>query len=215
MEILKLIKERRSVRIFNGKRIPKKTLMNIIEAGVWAPTGCNNQEIKFLIIQSENELKKILRFKPFFKGVSTVILVFYDMSRPRSNEMYVKKKIERHLPYVDGGLALSNMALCAKNEGIDSCIFNLSKYHTKGNRAKKNIIKRIYCISLNVLKLYKYNTDKFEYYLRNEINIPNHLKIICGISLGYAKIFPNIEKEKHGGDAVMRGSIKKYIVGEI
>jgi len=56
--LLELIKERRSVRIFNGNKVPQEIIMKIIEAGIWAPTGCNNQELKFLVIENEKDLKK-------------------------------------------------------------------------------------------------------------------------------------------------------------
>ena len=129
--LLDLIRERRSVRLFNGEKVAREDVLSIIEAGIWAPTGCNNQELRFLILDKQEELKEILEFKPFFGGVSTVVLIFYDTSLPMSHKMYVKNRAEKHLPYVDAGLALENMILYAKSRNIDSCIFNLSEYHFK------------------------------------------------------------------------------------
>jgi len=43
--LMDLIKERRSVRLFNGRKIPREDILSIIEAATWAPTGCNNQEL--------------------------------------------------------------------------------------------------------------------------------------------------------------------------
>lgn len=209
--LMDLIKKRRSVRIFNGKKISSSDILSIIEAGIWAPTGCNNQELRFLILEKEEELEGILRFKPFFQGVSHFILIFCDMSLPMSRKMYIKYKHERHLPYIDTGLALMNMVLYAKSMGIDSCIFNLSEYHfgriKRGGFLKKTSIK-----IKSKIGLHKLAENNFEYYLRKELKISKHLKIICGLALGYAKIYPDIHKEIHGRRKVMRDNLESYII---
>jgi hypothetical protein len=210
-EVLELIKKRRSVRIFNGGIISKEKIIKIIDAGVWAPTGCNNQELRFLIIDDEDDLKEILKFKPFFIGVSAVILIFCDMSLPMSYKMYVKGRLQKHLPDVDTGLALANMILYAKSVGIDSCIFNLSEYHFKMRTNPKIIMKAINKCKRK-LGFHKSIEENFEYYLRRKIKIPKHLKIMCGVAFGYSKVYPDVQKEIHGGKKVMRDAVKKYIL---
>lgn len=207
-----LIKERRSVRIFNGKKIPREDILSIIEAGTWAPTGCNNQELRFFISDKEEELKEIVKFKPFLKGISAIFLIFCDMSLPMSRKMYYEYKHERHLPYIDTGLALANMILYAKSKGIDSCIFNLSEYHFRQSKEKKKLTKK--CINkINLmLKLYTSMENNFEFYLRNRLKIPMHLKIMSGVAFGYAKEYPNIDIDEHGGKKIMREEVLYYIL---
>jgi len=166
--LMDLIKERRSVRIFNGEKIHREDILPIIEAGTWAPTGCNNQELRFLILDEEEEFREILKFKPFFRGVSTVVLIFCDMSLPMSYKMYHEYKHERHLPYVDTGLALANMILYAKSKGIESCIFNLSKYHFRQS-GEKRITKRLISRIKRRLGLYTWMENNFEFYLPSQI----------------------------------------------
>jgi len=209
--LMDLIKRRRSVRIFNGQKIPQKDILEIVEAGIWAPTGCNNQELRFLILEKEEELKGVFKFKPFFRSVSHFILIFCDMSLPMSQKMYIQYKYEKHLCYIDTGLALMNMVLYAKSKNIDSCICNLSEYHFSRIK-RKTIFRRI----LNRLKLkmglYELIENNFEFYLRNELKIPKHFKIMCGLALGYAKVYPDIHKEFHGCRKVMRDSLETYII---
>jgi nitroreductase len=212
-ELMNLIKERRSVRIFNGEKISREDILSIIEAGTWAPTGCNNQELRFLILDKEGELEEILQFKPLFRGVSTVILIFCDMSLPMSYKMYRVYKHERHLPYIDTGLALANMVLYAKSKGIDSCIFNLSEYHFRQSKEKKIIKKIINRIKLK-LNLHTSIENNFEFYLRNHLKIPKHLRIMCGVALGFAKKYPDINIAKHGWREVMREDVHYYIVSK-
>ena len=129
--ISKLIKERRSLRIFTGKKIPLNDMNRVIEAGVWAPTGCNNQELRFVILGQEDILSEALKFKPFFRGVSNFVLVLCDMSIPLSNQLYRKNSSAQMMSDIDTGLAIQNMILQAKDIGIDSCIVNLSEQHYK------------------------------------------------------------------------------------
>ena len=210
--LLKLMKERRSVRIFTGEKIPREKILSIIEAGIWAPTGCNNQELRFLIIDNEREINEILRFKPFLKGVSTIILVFCDMSLPMS-QMYIKYNFAKHLFYIDAGLALANMILYAQSMGISSCIFNISEHHFAVTSNKKPIlIKEIINVTLIRLGLHKLLENSFAHYLRKRLKIPKHLKLVCGVAFGYAKKYPDVKKTWHGGKPIMRKEIDYYII---
>lgn len=212
--LLELIKDRRSVRYFNGAKIPKKEIIEIIEAGIWAPTGCNNQELRFFTLDKEVELKEILRFKPFFKGVSTVVLIFCDMSSPMSIKMYLRYRFEKHLPYVDTGLALSNMILYAESKGIDSCVFNLSEYHFRRNK-NRSFFKRLVDKFKRKLGLHKFIKENFEFYLRRSLKIPGYYKIMGGVAFGYAKVYPDIIKASHGRRKIMRGKVEDYIIKRI
>jgi nitroreductase len=209
--LMNLIKERRSVRIFTGRKIPREEIISIIEAGIWAPTGCNNQELRFLIIDKDEQLNEVLAFKPFLKGVSTIILVFCDMSLPMSHKIYIKNKWERHLPYIDTGLALGNMVLYAKSRGIDSCIINFSEFHMRYKK-EDSIIKKIINRILLKLNLHSFLENNFEFYLRNILKLPKHYKILCGLALGYAKVYPDVNVEKHGGKAIKREDVTHYIL---
>ena len=196
-----LIKKRRSIRVFTGKRIPEEDIKKIIEAGIWAPSGCNNQELRFLILEDMEEIKK---FKPHLQGVSHFILIFADMSLPGS-KMY-KNKHERNLPYVDTGLALQNMVLYAKSIGIDSCICNLSEYHFIITGSITNKI-------LNKIRMFfKMRKNSFEYVLRNKLKVPKQFEIMCSVALGYGKIKPDINTVMHEGMKIMRKNVGEHIL---
>ncbi len=200
----KLIKERRSIRVFTGKKIPEKDIKKIIEAGIWAPTGCNNQELRFLILEDMEEIKQ---FKPYLRGVSNFILIFADMSLPKS-KMY-KSNHEKNLQYIDTGLALQNMVLFAKSIGIDSCICNLSKYHFA---ITGSIYKKILNKIITYLDLHATRKNNFEYILKNKLRVPKHFEVMCGVALGYGKIEPDINTIMHGGKKIMRKEVNYYLI---
>ena len=209
--ISKLIKERRSIRVFTGKKIPLNDMNRIIEAGVWAPTGCNNQELRFVILGNDDVLIEALKFKPFFRGVSHFVLVLCDMSLPLSNQLYRKGSSAQMMSDLDTGLAIQNMILQAKDIGIDSCVVNLSEQHYKKEK-NLSLLQRITKELKRKIKLHSTNPNSFEYFLRNFIQIPEHYKIRAGVVFGYGKNFPNIEKARHGKNMIKRNSVENYII---
>ncbi len=201
---MNLIKERRSIRLFHDKKIPVQEIKKIIEAGIWAPTGCNNQEIRFKILRS---MEGISRFKPFVKTASHFILLFADMSIPESKMYYLKH--EKHLKYVDSGLSLQNMVLYAKSRGIDSCICNLSEYFFKPNRS---FIRKVFDKITSILELQKINKNSFGYFLKKELKIPRHFKVLCGVALGYGKSVPDLNTAIHERKKIMRKKLNYHIL---
>ena len=204
-DLLSLIKERRSVRRFSpDKRIKDDDILLILEAGIWAPTGCNNQELKFLVL-SDKVTDDFMKFKPFLRGCITVIVVFCDTSILAS-----QSKQSRHLPDVDTGLALSHMVLYAKSMGIDSCILNLSPYHfaIKGETWIYRIARKI---ALRI-GLHSALANNLECFLRERAGVPGYLKIMGGVAFGYAESYPNVHTAKHGGKKIMRKKLSHYMV---
>ena len=59
MDIMELIKSRRSIRSFEDKEIPKELIEKIIEAGAWAPSAINMQPWKFIAITNKKVISDI------------------------------------------------------------------------------------------------------------------------------------------------------------
>lgn len=58
-----LLEERRSVRLFQQKPVPKEAIEQVIEAGSYAPTASNRQDVQYIVVGSVegvNELRKRL-----------------------------------------------------------------------------------------------------------------------------------------------------------
>lgn len=61
MQILKLIKKRKTTRKYLNKPIPAKILNQIIEAGIWGPAIHGFQPWKFVIITNKKIIKDLLK----------------------------------------------------------------------------------------------------------------------------------------------------------
>jgi len=83
MDIFELIKTRRSIRKFTDKPVPDEVIDRIIEAGIWAPSGMNNQPWKFALIKDRElivEMSGLTRYKKIVSGANVLIAVFLDIS---------------------------------------------------------------------------------------------------------------------------------------
>ena len=53
MDLLNLMEKRHSVRAYSNEKVSKEMVDRIVKAGVLAPTACNFQPIKILVIKSD------------------------------------------------------------------------------------------------------------------------------------------------------------------
>ncbi|MGI6401852.1 MAG: nitroreductase [Thermoguttaceae bacterium] len=116
-EVIKAMKERRSVRKFSSK-VPEKELIDqVIEAGIYAASGRGKQSPIVVAITNKEFLKKLSEdnckiggwekgFDPFY-GAPVVLLVLADKSC--ATAVY------------DGSLVMGNLMLAAHSLGLGSC----------------------------------------------------------------------------------------------
>jgi len=88
MDILKIIKTRRSIRKFKPKKISEKLINEILEAGRWAPSGLNNQPWKFMVLEANEKdaLANYTKYSQIIKSAPLVILVFLDKDSSYNQE---------------------------------------------------------------------------------------------------------------------------------
>lgn len=82
--VIKAIKTRRSIRQFTQGPVSDEMVNQIIESGLWAPSGKNNQPWQFAIIR-DSTLKEFLaaltHYRSIIQGASVCIAIFLDHSR--------------------------------------------------------------------------------------------------------------------------------------
>lgn len=119
MEYTELIHRRESIRNYDPNRpVPKEILEKILEAGRLAPSACNFQPWKFLVISSSSMLEKVrvCYQRDWFKDAPhiLVILGLKDQAWNRSYDGY--NSIE-----TDVAIAMTHILLAAENEGVGAC----------------------------------------------------------------------------------------------
>ena len=111
MDVLEAIRDRRSIRRYHEKDVPDEKLMQVLEAGRWAPSAHNSQPRKFIVVKNEKvrrELAQIATYGSFLAEAPVAIAVVIDPSS--SNH-----------PVEDGAAATENMLLAAHAIGLGSC----------------------------------------------------------------------------------------------
>lgn len=109
MEIIEVIKIRRSIREYKDKPIPKDTLEKLVEAARFAPTARNVQPWEFIVITQPQTLKKIADLAEngrFVASAKACIAVFCS-----DTKYYLE----------DGCAATENILLAATALGLGSC----------------------------------------------------------------------------------------------
>lgn len=117
MDLFDAIYKRRSVREFIAKPIEKEKIRKIIEAGMQAPSACNIQGWKFIIIDNEKIKQTIIDEGTtyFVKDAPFLMIIVYDN---RTDNIEYKDHIQ------SAAAAIQNMLLAAHSLNIGSCWIN-------------------------------------------------------------------------------------------
>ncbi|UCH03069.1 MAG: nitroreductase family protein [Candidatus Bathyarchaeota archaeon] len=113
MSLIDVIMSRRSVRSYSKKKISKKFLKKILEAGRQAPSASNVQPWHFIVL-TDSEIKAKLsqgRWNTFVKDSAFTIV----------GCRYIGDSYGRKWSTIDTTIALQNMVIAAWALGIGSC----------------------------------------------------------------------------------------------
>lgn len=110
---LKLISDRYSVRKFTNKEIEKDVLDKILQAGHLAPTACNKQPQKILVINSEDGLLKLKKCTECHFDAPAALLVCYN-----SDECWKRVYDGKSSGEIDASIVTTHMMLEAYALGV-------------------------------------------------------------------------------------------------
>ena len=109
--IIEAIQGRRSVRQFKKEPVPDELLNRIMESGLWAPSGKNNQPWKFAVIRDstlKGSLSSFTHYGSVIQNAPVCIAVFLDHSR-----VYDRTKDVQAV-----GASIQNMLLTIHSMGL-------------------------------------------------------------------------------------------------
>jgi nitroreductase len=143
--VIEAIKARKSIRAYQDKPLPKSVVKDILEAGKYAPTARNLQELEYKAITSKTLIYKLnegifaamqkdgmpLKGPPgakpnFFYSAPLLLLV----TAPKDN-LFAP---------VDAGLAIQNIMLYAASIDLGSCFIGVAKLIEQD----KNLLKLVH-----------------------------------------------------------------------
>lgn len=112
--MLKEIKQRQSIRKYTKQEIEESVLLELLHAGMRAPTARNTQDWKFYVITGEKNLETVSNLTPYskmIKDAKAAIVVATDLSFAL-NEIY---------GYVDASAAIQNILIEAVHQNLGAC----------------------------------------------------------------------------------------------
>ncbi|MGD9977293.1 MAG: nitroreductase family protein [Bacteroidales bacterium] len=123
-----LVNNRQSDRAYSDKPIPRDIIERIIGAAQVAPSACNAQPWRFIVVDNlelKNKLadaaaSRVLGINHFTKQAPVHIVIVMESANFNSNfGSLVKNKT---FPQIDIGIAAGHICLAAKSEGLGSCM---------------------------------------------------------------------------------------------
>lgn len=130
-EVIKALKERRSIRRFSAKSVEKAKIEEIIDAGLYAASAMGKQSTMILAVTNKTVRDKISAmnarvmgkagFDPFY-GAPVILVVLADKNW--ANKVY------------DGSLVMGNLMNAAYSEGLGSIWIHRAKEEFESDEGK-------------------------------------------------------------------------------
>ena len=113
MDFLKLAADRYSVRKFVDTHLEKEVIDKILEAGHLAPTGCNYQPQRILVMNSDESLSKLKNCTKCHFNAPTAMLICYN-----KDECWTRKYDGHTSGIIDASIVTTHMMLEASTLGV-------------------------------------------------------------------------------------------------
>lgn len=117
----KLCRQRRSVRWFQEKPVPRELIDKAILAAIEAPSACNRQPFSYRIFDKKDLVDQVSGFPMGTKGYAHSIQSFIVVVG--NLEAYFDER-DRHLIYIDASLANMTLMFALETLGLGSCPIN-------------------------------------------------------------------------------------------
>lgn len=113
MSFYELAKERYSVRKFTDEPVSEELVEKILRAGEIAPTGCNNQPQRILVINTPESIEKLRKCTKCHFFAPTAMLVCYN-----KEECWYRPYDNAPSGPIDASIVTTHMMLAAAELGI-------------------------------------------------------------------------------------------------
>jgi nitroreductase len=128
MKFLELIQKRQSVRKYSPKAVEKEKILRCIESARLAPSACNAQPWKYIVID-EPELKEkvagetystIAPFNKFAEQAPVIVAIV--MEKPNFLSQFGGRVKDKDFYLIDIGITAEHFCLQAAEEGLGTCM---------------------------------------------------------------------------------------------
>lgn len=112
MDVMKAIKNRRSIRKYKKDPVKDEKIQTCLEAARWAPSASNKQPWHFVVVRDEETRKALSVLHPYGRFMKESPVVCVVLGDPQKHPKY----------YVsDPCIATQNLLLAAYAQGLGTC----------------------------------------------------------------------------------------------
>ena len=112
MDIIEVMRKRRSIRSYTGESVPDEIVEKVLQAGMLSPSGHGRRSWEFIVVKDRETLDKLSLCRQntvkMLQGGDVAIVVIGDAEL---SDMWVE----------DCSIAMANMHLAADSLGVGSC----------------------------------------------------------------------------------------------
>lgn len=127
MDFLTLVQQRKSVRTYADKPVPRDVIKRCIETARLAPSACNSQPWSFIVVDdpalkselADRAFSGIYSMNTFARSAPVLIVVITERSVYTARLGGLFRKVRYNL--IDVGIACEHLVLKATEEGLGSC----------------------------------------------------------------------------------------------
>jgi nitroreductase len=120
-DFLALCRQRRSVRWFEQRAVPREPVLQALQAAAQAPSACNRQPFLFRYFERPEDAQRIagiaMGTTGYAQNVPALVVLLGDLG------CYPEER-DRHVPYIDASLAAMQFMLALETLGLASCPIN-------------------------------------------------------------------------------------------
>ncbi len=141
---MSLIFKRHSVRKFRDEKVPDDIIVNLLKAGMQAPSSCNSQPWEFIVISDDEDKLAISRMHKFARPAEKASHLIVTLGN--LNEAKVIRMIEQDL-----GACNENILLQATHEGLGAVWLGFHPIEDRTLKLKNYLEIPDYCIPFSVI----------------------------------------------------------------
>ncbi|HET9624926.1 MAG TPA: nitroreductase family protein, partial [Kofleriaceae bacterium] len=120
-QLLQLAQQRRSVRWFDGRPVPRDIIDRAVVLAGLSPSACNRQPFRFAIFDDPELCQQVAAIPKGTPGwvhnIPCFIVIVGTLAA-------FDREKDRHIPYIDGSLAAMALCFALESQGVSSCCVN-------------------------------------------------------------------------------------------
>ena len=134
MELIELMRNRRSVRQFTEETVPQEKVEKVLQAALMSASGKGVRPWEFVVVQDKETILKLSECRPgvnkTIAGSTVAVVVAAD---PEKSALWVE----------DGSIAMANMYLMAEEQGVGGVWIHCRERETPDGGSTEEYIKNL------------------------------------------------------------------------